>query len=123
MPGIRRFEELTCWKEARALSRAIDLWLATSTISDQSYIDQLRRASVSVQLNIAEGFDRFTHNDFHRFLRIAKASLSEVRALLIIGFDRGFPDAATHASLADQAELLAKRLARLMSYLRTSKPR
>jgi len=123
MPGARRFEDLTCWQEARALGRAIERWIAGASTSDRSYIDQLRRASVSVQVSIAEGFERFTHGEFHRFLRIANASLAEVRALLFAALDRGIMDSAAHASLLAQAELLAKRLSHLMRYLRTSKPR
>jgi four helix bundle protein len=76
-----------------------------------------------VQVNIAEGFERFAPRDFHRFLTIAKGSLAEVRALLIVAVDRKYLDPATHEFLASQAEILAKRLSHLMKHLRRSKPR
>jgi len=121
MPGARRFEALTCWQEARQLGRSIEAWIRRTQLPDEGYADQLRRAAVSVQANIAEGFDRFTHREFHRFLGIAKGSVAEVRALLFAALDRGILDTATHADLTMQAERVAKRIARLMYYLRASK--
>ena len=118
MPAARRFEDLIVWQEARQLSQAIEEWLKEAEGIDRSYLDQLRRAMLSVELNIAEGFDRFRHTDFHRFLTIAKGSLAEVRALLHNGVDRGFVTRATCAELVAQAERLARRLATLMRYLR-----
>ena len=118
MPPARRFEDLTIWQEARELSQSIEEWLKDSPAIDGYYLDQLRRALLSVQLNIAEGFDRFRHADFHRFLTIAKGSLAEVRALLLNGVDRGYLTKATCAQLVAHAERLARRLSTLMRYLR-----
>jgi four helix bundle protein len=119
MPPARRFEDLIVWQEARELSHAIEDWLTETDSIDRSYLDQLRRAMLSVELNIAEGFDRFRHTDFHRFLTIAKGSLAEVRALLHNGMDRRFVTRATCAELVAKAERLARRLATLMRYLRS----
>ena len=118
MPGVRRFEDLTCWQEARELARGIEKWIARAPVSEADLIDQLRRASLSVQVNIAEGFERFAPRDFHRFLTIAKGSLAEVRALLIAAADRRVLDPHAHADLSAQAVLLAKRIAHLMKHLR-----
>jgi len=123
MPPARRFEDLVVWQEARSLSQAIEGWVKEADVVDRSYLDQLRRAMLSVELNIAEGFDRFRHADFHRFLTMAKGSLAEVRALLHNGVDRGFMTQATCAELVAQAERLARRLATLMRYLRGKKTR
>ena len=118
MPGVRRFEDLTCWQEAWELARAIEGWIARTSIADANLVDQLRRASISVQVNIAEGFERFAPRDFHRFLTIAKGSLAEVRALLVAACDRGILDRRTHEEVSAQAELLAKRIGHLMKHLR-----
>jgi len=51
--------------------------------TDYSLCNQLKRASVSVPFNIAEGYFR-THKQFKNYLKIAIGSANEVRTLLII---------------------------------------
>jgi four helix bundle protein len=121
MPGARRFEDLVCYQEARSLSLALDDWVMKARITSQIYIDQLQRAALSIQLNIAEGFNRYTHADFHRFLGMAKGSVGEVQALLQAAGDRRWIDAAIYADLRARTERLAKLLTRLMQYLRKNK--
>ena len=53
-------------------------------------MDQIRRASVSIMSNIAEGFERDSANEFCRFLVIAKGSAGEVRAQLYVASDQGY---------------------------------
>ena len=121
MPGARRFEDLTCYQEARSLSLALDEWIEKVENPSQVYIDQLLRASLSIQLNIAEGFNRYTHADFHRFLGMAKGSVAEVQALLNTALDRHWLDAGTYADLRARTERLTKMLIRFMQYLRKGK--
>jgi four helix bundle protein len=121
MSGVHRFEDLRCWQEARTLSAAIERYLRSADGIDPFLVDQLRRAALSVQTNIAEGFERYTHNEFHRFLRIAKASAAETRALLTNAMDRGLLDPVRHEVLSNQAQKVGALTSRLMSYLRSKK--
>ena len=58
---INKFEDLVAWQKARELNRAIYQLTATGAFSkDFGLSDQVRRASVSVMSNIAEGFERRT---------------------------------------------------------------
>ena len=57
---------------------------ASELPSDEKFnvISQLKRASVSIPLNIAEGAGRNTDKEFRHFLHIARGSLSEVNTIL-----------------------------------------
>jgi four helix bundle protein len=53
-------------------------------------VDQIRRASASVQNNIAEGFERGSRAEFAKALTISKASAGEVRSMLYNALDFGY---------------------------------
>lgn len=79
MPTISRFEEIEAWKTARELTNLIYKFSSQGEISrDFGLRDQIRRASVSVMNNIAEGFESQTQAQFIRYLGIAKTSAGEV---------------------------------------------
>lgn len=89
--GVSKFEELIAWQKARALANQIYKVTRTGDFSrDFGLRDQIQRASVSVMSNIAEGFERSSQADFHRFLVIAKASCAEVHSQLYLALDIGY---------------------------------
>jgi four helix bundle protein len=79
---IDRFEDIIAWQKSKELALAIYSLLNES--KDFSFRDQIRRASVSVMNNIAEGFERKSNNEFKQFLYIAKGSCGEVRSMLYL---------------------------------------
>jgi len=88
---IERFEDFVAWQKARALTAAI--YKATSEGNFAKVFglkDQIRRASVSIMSNIAEGFERGRSSEFHQFLSIAKASCAELRSQLYVALDAGY---------------------------------
>jgi four helix bundle protein len=92
MPGVRRFEDLKCWQEARVIALEVhQLTIGPVLRRDWVLTGQLRRAAYSVMSNIAEGFDQFTAPSFHRYLAIARGSCSEVRSLLY-GITDAYPE-------------------------------
>jgi four helix bundle protein len=88
MALIKNFQESEAWIRARELAgRIYQLTGAGEFARDFGLRDQLRRASVSIMSNIAEGFERGGKKEFGRFLKIAKGSTGEVRSLLYISRD------------------------------------
>ena len=85
---IRDFKDLIAWQKAHLL--AIDIYKATELFpkSEQfGLTNQVRRAAVSVVSNIAEGFGRRTKADRVHFYDMARASLHEVQAQILIAKD------------------------------------
>ena len=68
--------------------------------------DQIRRASVSIPTNIAEGFERSSRKEYLLYLNIAKGSAGEVRSLLRVAFEVGYLEKAIYESMkADVTKL------------------
>ncbi len=80
MAKIAKFEDIQAWQKARELNREIHCITKNSHFSkDYSLRDQIRRASISIIANIAEGFGRRSKREFANFLNMAhgSAELSE----------------------------------------------
>ena len=91
--AILYFEDLEIWKCARELTNIIYLLTNNSTFSrDFGLRDQIRRASVSIMSNIAEGYERGGNQELMQFLSIAKGSCGEVRCQLYVAIDQKYLD-------------------------------
>lgn len=78
-----RFEDLPVWKAAIELARRVyALTRREEFRGPGDLVDQLRRASLSVSNNIAEGFERGSTNELLMFIYIARGSAREVRSML-----------------------------------------
>ena len=73
--------------------------------------NQLRRAAVSIALNIAEGSDRGSDKEFKRFIDISIGSLNEVVAVLDIASANNFIIKDQYDIMLDKAEHIVKQLA------------
>ena len=80
--------------------------------------DQIRRASVSVMSNIAEGFDRDGNREFIQFLSVAKGSTSEVRAQLYVALDQDYIGKNTFETLSAVSIEIGSLIGGLMNYIR-----
>lgn len=88
---VYSFEKLEAWQKARKLTKAI--YLTSKNFPDEEKFgltSQIRRASVSVCSNIAEGTSRNSFKDKARFTEMAYTSLMEVLNQLIISSDLSF---------------------------------
>ncbi len=118
MPSIRSFEELDVWKLARALNSQVYRDTSSGAFSkDYGLRDQIRRASVSVMANIAEGFERDSKAEFVHFLRIAKASAGEVKSHLYTAEDIGYMPASRAAELRSEEDIIMRKIGSFITYL------
>ncbi|TLS78393.1 four helix bundle protein [Mariprofundus erugo] len=111
---ISRFEDLIAWQKARELTRAVyEVTSQGEFARDHGLRDQIRRAAVSVMSNLAEGFDRGSRADFHKFIVIAKGSCAEVRCQLYVALDAGYLDQVVFSTLQGRATEVARIIAGL----------
>jgi four helix bundle protein len=121
MAKIERFEEIDAWKKARELTKNIYEITGKGNISkDFALRDQLRRASMSIMANIAEGFERGGNKEFRQFLAVAKGSVGEVKAQLYVALDSGLMPLEQFNSLMALANETSRLLAGFLRYLKSS---
>jgi four helix bundle protein len=115
---VERFEELVAWQKAKELAKQVYAVTNSGRFSkDFGLSSQLQRASVSVMSNIAEGFERGSVAEFHRFIIIAKASCAEVRSQLHIAYEIQYLDNSRFDQLMQQAEETSRILGGLKASL------
>jgi len=104
-------KNLKIWQDS--VSFSIDIYKITKSFPDEEkfgLISQLRRASISIPSNIAEGSKRGTKKDFISFLRVALGSAAEVETQLLIANQLGFTDNTTHSHLTASLEKITGML-------------
>lgn len=123
MTTIQRFEDLHAWQTARELTNFIyELSNAGSLARDFGLRDQIRRASASVMLNIAEGFNAGSDAEFVRFLGYARRSASETQAALYIALDQKYIDQAKFDVVYEKTTVCKKQINALITYLHKPRP-
>ena len=115
----KRFEEIKVWNESRIFVNDIyDLFRKNPQLSkDYSLVDQLKRASYSIMLNIAEGFERGSNKEFANFLNIAKGSAGEVRSILYILKDNEYVTEEEFTDLLLKVENISTQLSNFRRFL------
>ena len=119
---INRFEELEVWQLSRVFVK--DIYFLTNKTNfahEYNLVSQIQRASVSIMLNIAEGFERQSNKEFSRFLYISKASCGEVRSILYILIDLNIINHTEFDELFKKCELISKSLSGFINYLNKPK--
>ncbi|ABQ25042.1 four helix bundle protein [Geotalea uraniireducens] len=119
MSKIERFEEIQAWQKARLLVK--EVYSISNTggfVKDFGLRDQIRRAAVSIMLNIAEGFARKTNKEFIQYLVIAHGSAAEVQAALYVAFDQEYLSEAEFDKLYGSADNTSKMVLGFINYLR-----
>jgi four helix bundle protein len=121
MSTINTFEDIHAWQKARELNRIVYQISSTNSFSkDFGLRDQIRRASVSILSNIAEGYERNGNKEFLYFLSIAKGSAGEVRAQLYVALDLNYITKTEFDTLNQLATDTSKLISGFINYLKKS---
>ncbi len=90
---MNNYKDLNVWKEA--VESSVEVYQITNNFPKAEVfglVQQMRRASISVSSNIAEGAGRNNKGEFVHFLGITAASMCEVESQLIVSSKLGFVD-------------------------------
>ena len=124
MGKAKRFEDLRVWQVSRQVAGAIYGITRDDAFSrDFGLRDQIRRASVSISSNMAEGFSRRSNKEFVQFLFVAKGSVAEVQSQLYVALDQEYISLERFEEIYAQLESVAKQVSRLITYLKSADER
>lgn len=114
---IQKFNDLHVWQNAHKLT--LKIYLLTKNFPKEELfglVSQMRRSSVSICANIAEGQRKQT-KDFCRYLQIALGSLEETKYYLILGLDLNYIKNDDYKVLFEEAEKISCMLTSLRKKL------
>jgi four helix bundle protein len=115
---VRGYRDLIVWQRAMELCVALDN-LTRSFPREEIYglTNQMRRASVSIASNIAEGQGRLSREQYRYFLGIARGSSFEIETQILIAKELGFADAARFEEVEKLSGEVGKMLTGLVKKL------
>ncbi|MDO9512217.1 MAG: four helix bundle protein [Bacteroidales bacterium] len=118
---MRNFREYDIWQGSIKFAKEIHT-LTSNFPSDEKFglISQIRRASVSIASNIAEGSSRTSEKEFAHFLEIAIGSSFEVETQLFISKEIGYIKDSELTKSIKELHIIQKQINALRTKLRSS---
>lgn len=116
---MRNFRELKVWEKAHHLT--LEVYKASQSFPrDEIYglTGQIRRSSVSIPANIAEGCGRDGHAELARFLQIAMGSASELDYHLLLAYELNLLKSSDYAQLAGEVGEVKRMLTSFIQKLK-----
>ena len=108
------YRKLEVYQRAKALSHAVWKLIKTFPVEERyGLCDQLRRAAMSIPINIAEGFGRFSAKEKAHFIQIAFGSLNEVMCELELSQDENYINEEQLKELENQIIPINRQLSAL----------
>ncbi len=121
MSAIQKFEEIKAWQKARDLTNEIyHVSKKGEFTKDFTLQNQIKKASISIMLNIAEGFARKTDREFKQFFAYAHGSCAEVQSALYIALDQKYISQKQFDILYLKSEEVSKMIMNFSQYLSKS---
>jgi four helix bundle protein len=115
---IRNFRDLDVWKIGKEI--VLDIYRATAAfprVEVYGLASQMRRASVSIPSNVAEGFNRFHNKEYRQFLFIALGSCAELETQVEISSDLGFVQRSIRDLIIEKLDHETRMLRNLLKKL------
>ena len=112
-------KDLRVWQQS--IEMVTSIYLMTQSFPKEEMfglVSQLRRASVSVPSNIAEGYARGTDKEKLHFLRISSGSMSEVETQLLLSLNLGYIDQEKYNELSEIVTSVWKQLNSLITSIK-----
>ena len=116
---MHHYKDLKFWQLSRSFCK--DIYQITNSFPESEkfgLVSQLRRASVSIPSNIAEGAPRKSNKDFSRFLTIALGSCYEIETQLLLSFDLEFINKIELKELNNTLYQIIKMISKFSSTLK-----
>ena len=119
---ITIFEDIEGWQIARELTKLVySLTNKDEFSKDYGLKDQVRRASVSIMANTAEGFDGGSNAEFIRFLVYAQRSCSEVQSEMYVALDQAYITQKEFDKAYSLASLAKSKIGGFIKYLKQTR--
>lgn len=115
---MKPYKNLDAWKNSFLFVK--EIYIVTKNFPpDERFgiISQMRRASMSIPLNIAEGAARKTKKEFIYFLRVALGSMSELDTTIMLSKELEYITEAKEKELIDKLDLIGKLIYGLVKKL------
>ncbi len=117
---MRPHHKLDVWK--KSVDFTVEIYRVTDSFPKEEKFgltSQLRRASVSIAANVAEGAGRRSTKEFLNFLSMAQGSASEVETELVIGFRLGYMSDDVLHGLTSALDEIGRMITGLGNHLKT----
>ncbi|MEK7613327.1 MAG: four helix bundle protein [Patescibacteria group bacterium] len=117
---LKTFKDLLVWQKSITLVHKIYLLTKKFPVSEQfGLTSQIRRASVSIPSNVAEGWMRNSPKYLIHFLRISLGSLGELETQIEISHQEGYINAIEYKEVVESIEEVRKMLFGFLSSINT----
>ncbi len=115
---IRNFRDLDVWKMGKEI--VLDVYRATEAFPKAEFYGlaaQMRKASVSIPSNVAEGFNRFHNKEYRQFLFIALGSCAELETQVELSLDLGYIEQRNRDFMVEKLDHESRMLRNLVKKL------
>jgi len=121
--SIKSLESLETWRKAKEFTLSVyrDVLSLLPPEEKWNLNQQLRRSSLSIPANIAEGYGRYYYQENVRFCYIARGSLEETLSHFAIAYELKYIPEALFKELEQDGEKLTQLINDYISYLKRSK--